>query len=70
MNKPYFDREELRTTRSKGGYEVWCDNGPPPTSVVWMTRMGADREREKLIKMNRSLDGHLQLVYVHVLTDD
>jgi len=56
--------------RSKGGYEVWNGRAPATGAAkTWMTRMGAERERERLINAAPSLKGKLTIVYIHVLSD-
>ena len=57
-----------KTTRAKGGYEVWSMviHGPIDPET-WMTRMGAARQMEKLKKQWPIVD--MSVVYVHYLQD-
>lgn len=55
-----------KTTRAKGGYEVWSMAIHAPIDPeTWMTRMGAARQMEKLKKEWPNVD--MCVVYVHYL---
>ena len=57
-----------KSTRAKGGYEVWsvATEGPIDPET-WMTRMGARRRREALEKLYPNVQ--MVVVYVHYLHD-
>lgn len=58
----------MKTTRAKGGYEVWsAATHAPLDSETWMTRMGANRRMETLKQEWRNVD--MFVVYVHYLLD-
>lgn len=57
-----------KSTRAKGGYEVWsvATDGPIDPET-WMTRMGAARRREDLKVLYPNVE--MVIVYVHYLSD-
>ncbi len=53
-----------KTTREKGGYEVWSMAIHSPIDAeTWMTRMGAARKMEDLKKQWPSVE--MAVVYIH-----
>lgn len=52
-----------KTTREKGGYEVWYYDDEPVSGITWVTRIGAERERHKLN------DPTTKIVSIHYVSD-
>ncbi len=61
--KHAMNTAKWKSTRDDGGYEVWNTNEQPVSGITWFTRVGAERERERIG------DGTLIIVSIHYVSD-